>query len=148
MRVRRVVSKNRFWEVQILSAISVFLVLYVVFASKLFLNDLVRLLFGPECIRVFGHPLVTESVFIGIGKYGRDFVLGYALFIAVAYWLREEKSGLEIAAVIAAGAEIVIELFRMTAVLSSVGFIWNLAACLLGTALALLVVLIHEGKLI
>lgn len=147
MRVRRAVSKNRFWEVQILSAIGVFLVLYVIFASKLFLNDLVKLLFGPECIRVFGHPLMTEKVFIGIGKYGRDLVLGYALFIAVAYWLREERSGLELAAAIAVAAEVMIELFRITVVVTAAGFIGNLAAGLIGIALALLVVLIHEGKL-
>ncbi len=147
MRVRRAVNKNRFWEVNILTSVILFLILYVVFASKLFIGQLVGLLFGPEHITVFGRRLMSENVFIGLEKYGRDFILGYALYIAVAYWLKRDQYGIKYAAMIAMAAEVVIELVRMLTVLSTVEYTWNLAASLLGTGFAVLAVLLHERRL-
>jgi len=128
------------------SALLLFIIFYILRSGLL--SQAAVFFCGPRGMRLSGRGILSESTFMTVFTYGKDFMSGYVLLSAMAFLFKDSVGSftraLEIALIFEAGLEIV--LYFLDPMLSfSLKHVFAQAA---GTLTAFLMVLLIERKII
>lgn len=149
MTLSRIDTKEEaFWWADILVPLVLGIVLYVLLNSEHALPYIVRRLFGPDRITVFGHTLFSTGIFKGLCMYGKDLLWGYALVFALGYWFRDNLSDFRKALVIVGAFEIGMLVWQFATAMGGAFDPGHAIAAFIGNVIGIFVILVHKRAVI
>ncbi len=139
---------ERFFWCHLAAALALWMGLYCILNSELFLTGLIDSVFGQERAGVYAGTYMTGSMFSSMLIYGREFLLGYALVFAVSICFAktygDTKRAIRIVILFEIGIELYLFLSHMTDSVSIRSFL----ATLTGNLCALLVIMARERAIV
>ena len=130
----------------IVPAVLLFVLIYALNSGLL--GRAAMLFYGPESLTILGRRVLSTDAFLSVFVYGKDFLLGYTLFSAMALLFRDSLKSILRALELALLFEVAFELLLYFLNPALPFSLTNLLAQVLGTLCSCLVFLLFSRKLI